>query len=327
MKVPQPPAALVEALLKAQSVSLVTHVRPDGDGLGCEGALALALRSLGKDVLVANEESTPSLYGFLGLDAFAQGSPEGRDLAVALDCPDLERLGPKGAAAFTAAKTGIVIDHHVPRTPFGAAVWIDEKAAATGELVEALLPALGVRTTPAMADCLYAALVHDTGCFRHSNTDARVLGTAARLLEAGADGPAVVRRLMDSRPLRMVRLQSRALAGLKTFCGGAAALVTVSAADLADFGATWEDTEGLSESVRSIEGVEVAAMLREEGPLAAKLSLRSKSAVDVNALAGRWSGGGHVRAAGATLRMAFPEAAVAVAEALAGLGLEAHSAA
>ncbi|HTA16921.1 MAG TPA: DHH family phosphoesterase, partial [bacterium] len=106
-----PPKALVEALLGCRKVAMLTHINPDGDGLGSQAALALALRSLGKTVVVANNDATPGQYSFLGLDAFA-GDPAGSDLALSLDCPVLDRLGPRGKAAFTAALSGAVIDHH-----------------------------------------------------------------------------------------------------------------------------------------------------------------------------------------------------------------------
>lgn len=312
-----PPKELVEALLKSRKVVMLTHINPDGDGLGSQAALAAALRTLGKAVVVANNDATPAQYAFLGLDAFA-GDPAGADLALSLDCPVLERLGKEGKAAFSAAPSGMVIDHHVAKEPFGDRVWIEEGAAATGEMMEALLPELGVTPTAAMATAMYAAMVNDTGCFRHSNTDAYTFAVAVRLLEAGAASKDVNRRLMDEKPLRQVRLQARALDSLRSLAGGRAALVAVSAADLAAFSATWEDTDGLAETLRSIEGVEVGAMLREEGPLTAKLSLRSKFGFDVNTFARRWGGGGHAKAAGATLRLPWNEALQAVSAALDG---------
>jgi len=309
-----PPAGLVEALRAARKVVLVTHVNPDGDGLGSQSALALGLEALGKQVAVANTDATPESYGFLGLEERRRPGFDA-DLSVALDCPVLERLGPAGRAAFEAAPVKAVVDHHVPKEPFGDAVWVEPQAAATGEMMEALLDALGVQLTAPMATALYAAVVNDTGCFRHSNTDRHVFALATRLLAAGADSKDVNRRLLDERPLRMVRLQAHVLDRLRVLAGGRAALVSVSAADLAAFQAGWEDTDGLAESLRSIQGVEVSAMLREE-PAGAKLSLRSKYAFDVNAFAGQWGGGGHAKAAGATLKMPFQQAVEAVASGL-----------
>jgi phosphoesterase RecJ-like protein len=310
-----PPASLVEALKAAKKVALFTHVNPDGDGLGSQAALAEALEKLGKTVVVANHDATPEQYAFLGLEN-RRGDASGADTVLSLDCPVLERLGERGRAAFEAAPVRLSIDHHVAREPFADPSWTVETCAATGELIEALVPALGVELTPRMATALYAALVNDTGCFRHSNTDAHVFLLAARLLLAGADNKDVNRRLLDEKPLRTVRLQAEVLGRLRSLAGGRAALVGVSLAQLERHGATWEDTDGLAESLRGIAGVEVGAMLREEGPQAVKLSLRSKYDFDVNRFASRWGGGGHAKAAGATLKMPFEEAVETVAETL-----------
>lgn len=310
-----PPPPLVQALLAAKAVCLVTHVNPDGDGLGSQAALAGALKALGKKVVLANNDATPAQYAFLGLEDL-RGDSTGCDLAIALDCAVPDRLGPKGWAAFQAAPLGMVIDHHVPKDAFAAHMWTSPQCAATGEMIEALLPALQVPLTPETATAIYATLVNDTGCFRHSNTDGFVFGLAMRLLQAGADSKDVNRRLLDEKPLAMVRLQAHVLDGVRVLAGGKGALVAVAAADLKAYNATWEDTDGLAESLRSIAGVEVSAMLREEGPEHAKLSMRSKYSFDVNVFAGQWGGGGHAKAAGATLKMPFAQAVQTVADAL-----------
>jgi phosphoesterase RecJ-like protein len=311
-----PPAEILEALRAAKDVVLFTHINPDGDGLGAEGALAEALTAQGKRVVVQNTDPTPKTYAFLGLEAYTAPAGFVADLAVALDCPVLQRLGAPAVEALKAIPKIMVIDHHVPKEPFGSLVWVDDKAAATGQMMEALLSALQWPITPSMASAMYAALVNDTGCFRHSNTDQAVFELASRLVKAGADSKMVNRRLLDERPLAGIKLWATALSGLKVLSGGKAAIVTVSAAQLASSGATWEETDGLAETLRSIEGVEVSAMLREEGALKAKLSMRSKYAFDVNHFAGQWGGGGHAKAAGATLAMPFDEAVATVQAAL-----------
>ena len=312
----QPPAELVQALRQAQRVAMVTHLNPDGDGLGAESALALALESLGKQVHIFNNDATPAQYAFLGLEERRVQALPPVDLVVALDCPVLERLGAAGKTAFGAAPASVVIDHHVPKEAFGQHTWISTECCATGEMMEPLIAALGVTLSAAMATALYAALVNDTGCFHHSNTDQWVFECASRLLKAGADSAGVNRRLLDEKPLGMVRLQAHVLDRLTVIAGGKAALVAVGVEDLKAFNAGWEDTDGLAEGLRSIAGVEVSAMLREEGPAKAKLSLRSKYAFDVNVFAGQWGGGGHAKAAGATIPLPLPQAVAAVAAAL-----------
>jgi phosphoesterase RecJ-like protein len=310
-----PPAELVAALRSARRVALFTHLNPDGDGLGSEAALASALRALGKDVAVLNGDPTPRQYAFLGLERYAAPEAYAADVAVSLDCPVLSRLG-KGAERFQDAPKRLVIDHHVAKEPFGDIVWIEEKAAATGEMMEALLGALGAEISPECATAMYAAVVNDTGCFRHSNTDQRIFELAARLLRAGAESVKVNRQLLDTKPLAAIQLWSRVLGRLRMLAGGRGAMVSVSQADLDAVRATWEETDGLAETLRSIEGVEASAMLRDEGPGRVKVSMRSKSSVDVNAVAMRFGGGGHAKAAGATLSLSLPEAEKAVESAL-----------
>ncbi len=310
------PAALLEALKASKKVALYTHINPDGDGLGAEAALAEALTAQGKQVAVHNTDPTPKTYQFLGLERFPMSAGFEPDTIVALDCPVLERLGANAAAPFKSNAKKLVIDHHVPKVPFGDVVWVNDKAAATGQMMEALLTQLGWAITPAMASAMYAAVVNDTGCFRHSNTDEAIFQLASRLLAAGADSRMVNRQLMDEKPLAGIKLWADALSGIVTLQGGKIAMVSVSAAQLAASGATWEETDGLAETLRSIEGVSISAMLREEGPLKAKLSMRSKFAFDVNVFAAQWGGGGHAKAAGATLALPFAEAVAQVRAAL-----------
>jgi phosphoesterase RecJ-like protein len=201
-----PPADVVAALKAAQNVVLFTHINPDGDGLGAEAALAEALVAQGKTVVVQNTDPTPKNYAFLKLERFKAPAGFVPDLAVALDCPVLTRLGAPAVEALKSIEKIMVIDHHVPKEPFGNLLWVDDKAAATGQMMEALLSALGWAVTPSMASAMYAAVVNDTGCFRHSNTDQAVFELAARLVAAGADSKGVNRQLLDERSLAGVQL-------------------------------------------------------------------------------------------------------------------------
>jgi phosphoesterase RecJ-like protein len=308
-----PPDELISALKAASSVVLVTHVNPDGDGLGAEAALAEALQGLGKKVFLANHDATPERYAFLKLDRWGK-APQPCDLGVVLDTSVKARVG-EGSKALDAAAQTVVIDHHAGGEPFGSLNWVESGAASTGSMVAEVLKKLGVKFTPSMAVGLYTALAFDTGCFRYSNTSAESFSLAAELKLAGADTAEINRELFESRPASAVKLGARALADLKMGSQGLSVMTCVSAAMMADCGAQAEDCDGIVEAARSIQGVEVAAMLREEkGPVArVKLSMRSKRWLDVNALAGLFGGGGHVRAAGATLNMGLDEAREAVA--------------
>jgi phosphoesterase RecJ-like protein len=309
-----PPNDLISALKAAQSFALVTHVNPDGDGLGAEAALAEALEGLGKKVFIANHDATPSRYAFLGLERWK--APEGPcDLGVVLDVSVKARTG-DGAKALDQAKSVAVVDHHAGGGPFGNLNWIESSAASAGSMVAEILRSLKVKLTPGMAGAIYAALAHDTGCFRYSNTSAESFALAAELKAAGADTAEINRQLFESRPASAVKLWAKAMASLEIGDGGLSAMALVPAELMAECGARPEDSDGIVEAARAIEGVEVSCVLRQDKE-AVKLSLRSKRWLDVNALAGSFGGGGHVRAAGATLKMSLPEAKAKLAAGIA----------
>jgi len=309
-----PPIELVEALKNSSRVALITHVNPDGDGLGSEAALAEALESIGKAVFIANADPTPARYEFLKLSRW--GAPNGDiDLAVTLDTSAPDRIG-KAMDVHKAAKRSLVIDHHAGGAPFAQFNWVLADAPSTGSMIAPLIKALGARLTPGIAGAIYTALAYDTGCFKHSNTDAGAFELAGTLKAAGADTAEINRLLFDSRPPAAVKLVARALGAVELGHGGQSALTLVSQAMMKDCGAGPEDSDGLVEAGRSIDGVEVSAFLREEGPAKVKLSLRSKRWLDVNAFAAQFGGGGHHRASGATLNMGLEEAIAKVSEAL-----------
>jgi phosphoesterase RecJ-like protein len=301
----KPPAELIEALKSANSVAFATHVNPDGDGLGSEAALAEALQGLGKRVHLVNADPTPERFAFLGLDRFER-RPEPAELGLVMDTSVKERVGSAFEVLGRCGKVAIV-DHHAGSEPFGQIAWVLKDAPSTGSMTAVLLKELGVKLTPSMAGALYAALAYDTGCFKYSNADPAAFRLAAELKEAGADAASINRALFESKPAVAVKLQALALSRLETLAGGKGAFVTVTKADFAACGAKPEDSDGIVEAARAIQGVEAAAFLREEEG-SVKLSTRSKALLDCNQFCSKWGGGGHSRASGATLRMPLAKA-------------------
>jgi phosphoesterase RecJ-like protein len=311
----KPPQALIDALRRAKSVALITHVNPDGDGLGAQAALAEALEGLGKKVAIANQDRPGERYAFLNLEGrYAVASA--CDLALVLDTSVLSRIG-TAAEALKLAKESAVIDHHAGSEPFGTFNWVVPTAASTGSLMAELLKELGVKLTPSIASAIYAALAHDTGCFRYSNTGADSFALAAELKEAGADSAAINVELFESRPAAAVKLWARALSTLEIGDNGLSAMAVVTQAMLDECGASKEDSDGIVEAARAIQGVEVSALLREDNG-AVKLSTRSKKWLDVNALCAKFGGGGHHRASGATMKMGLDEAKAVLKAAITG---------
>ncbi len=304
----RPPEALVGALRSAKRILVATHSPMDGDGLGCGLALQRGLRALGKECLFVTEGALPRAYAFLdgygGIRRLGPGPLPPFDLLLGLDAGDAHRLGrpyaerPKGSLVCN-------IDHHVSNERYGDVAWVVPEAAATGELAFALLSALALPVDPPMAQALLVSLMTDTGRFCYSSTSPATLETGAALLRLGADPDAVHRHLYASVPLGILRLHARATEEIRLPAGGRVALLVVPRGYGGDLGAEEEDVKDLVDLVISIRGVVVGALVRGLEGGGCKVSLRSKSdRADVAALAGRWKGGGHVRAAGYTSLLA-----------------------
>lgn len=297
------------ALRPGLRVCLTTHVNPDGDGLGSEVGLALLLRAHGVTVSIANPTPTPDRYKFLftgleGLDRTPEAVKELRraDLIIVLDIADLGRLGMLAETVRDCGVTVACIDHHrsagvLPPGPR----YVDAEAAATGELVRELARANGWELTAEAARALYVAIVTDTGGFRFSNTKPRTLRAAADLLECGIDPEEVYVELYARAPEGRVRLLSEALETLVVEHDLGIAWVTIPPGSLERHGVDPDDLDGVVEYARSIDGVRLGMLFREINGGRIKVSFRSIGGVDVAKLAGQFQGGGHARAAGASL--------------------------
>ena len=297
------------ALLKAKKLLLVSHAVPDGDSVGTLLALGLALEAIGKEALMAIPEEVPALYRFLpGWRKIKKcGEIETvPDTVVFLDCTDTERAGNELAECLREGSPSVVnIDHHVSNQLFGQINLVDEKAAATAEIVYELLQLLNIEISSDIAVALYTAIVTDTGNFRYSNTTPRTHRVAAELLERGADLNLVRKYLYEMRPLESLYMTREALKTLQITDDGRIAWMALTQdvlkkAQAADY---YGYLEGLINYPRSIAGVEIAVFFREIEPGTVKIGFRSKEDdVDVNLLAGQFGGGGHQKASGCTVK-------------------------
>ncbi|HVX87955.1 MAG TPA: DHH family phosphoesterase [Gemmatimonadales bacterium] len=310
-------------LTPGMRVCLTTHVNPDGDGLGSEVGLALLLRALGANVVITNPTPTPSRYGFLfdglpGLDKTKEAVKELRraDLIIVLDIADLGRLGMLAETVKERGVTVACVDHHVSKgdLPPGPR-YVDAEAAATGELIRELARANGWELTPEAARALYVAIVTDTGGFRFSNTKARTLRAAADLLECGIDPEAVYVELYSKAPEGRVRLMAEALQTLVVEHDVGMAWVTIPPGSLERHGVDPDDLDGVVEYARSIDGVRLGLLFREIAGGRIKVSFRSIGGVDVAKLAAQFGGGGHAKAAGASLPGALADVQATVLKA------------
>jgi phosphoesterase RecJ-like protein len=307
----------VSAELRARDRFLLTaHEGPDGDALGSLLGLHKILTQLGKDSVMfmgAKEFPLPIEYRFLPLEEVFHEPPA--DMAdrtvIFLDCGNIDRVP---VDWLTAGGNDVInIDHHHDNTCFGDINLVEVGASCTAEIVYDLALLLGAKITPEIASALYVGLITDTGKFMYENTNAHTHRVAADLIEAGVSVDDTYRRLYEHVPLEKLRLVSRALDGISSHCDGRLAISYITTADYEATGAGEEMTEGLIDNLRSIDGVKVAAVIRDlgdRGRAARKVSLRSSAGeVDVSAIARLHGGGGHKRAAGFSTDLEFEELA------------------
>jgi len=294
-----------KALMNQEKFTLLGHSIPDGDCVGAVVALMCALTNMGKDVNAIIEDGVPATYRFLnGSERISSVSnlPQINECLVYLDCATRERVGERLSGLIPSKAMIINIDHHVSNDDYGNVNLVDAGASSTCEIVYYLLKKMNLPITIDVATPLYCGIVMDTGGFQYSSTTPNTHRIAAELLEYGVDIDLVRSRLFESKSRVEVSLQKKALDNLEFSKDGRIASMHLSYDDLVQLGAVDLHFEGTINMARNIEDVEVALLFREIEPGVIKVGFRSKQLVDVNRIAGEWGGGGHKRAAGATLR-------------------------
>src|SRR6184192_4367991 len=293
-----------------QRFAILGHVRPDGDALGSQLALALSLQALGKEVRVWNEDGMLEKYSFLPraeLLTKPPSTPEDFDVAIALDTAIQNRLG-TALVAIRSSKIWINIDHHPSNPGYGDVAHIDSSAPATAEIVFHLIKSQGLPFNHEIAENLYAAISTDTGSFQYPQTSAHTFEIAAELIRAGLDVGRLNQQLYESYPRRRLELLRELLRTMRFERGGRVASFSLSVRTAAELGVLPEDNEGLIDHLRAIRGVIVAAFFEELAEGKVRVSMRSKSNfVDVCAICQKFGGGGHTLAAGARVRGALAE--------------------
>lgn len=289
---------IAAAIASATTIHLASHENPDGDAIGSLLGMRLGLLALGKQVAVATPTPPPARFDFLpGFGAIGDALPaSAAELAIALDCDGISRLG-KLQAAFEAAAVVADVDHHRIESAFGDLRFVQPHYAATAMMVLDILYRMELTIDSEIATCLYTGLITDTGGFRFTNTDAEALCSGARLLVAGADPADLARRVFSLRRLGVRLLAGRALNSLRPVAGGQVLVASLSQTDFADTGTHPDDTDGLIDEFRDTTGVEVAVLFKEVEPDTWNVSLRSQGA-DVAEVAASFGGGGHRLASG-----------------------------
>ena len=305
---------LVALLRTSRQPLLMTHIRPDADGLGAQLAVADALTALGKTPRVVIGSPLPPRYAFLDTPAqpVERFHPEDTtafaacDAVVVLDTGTWNQLGDFGPYLKALTVPKAVVDHHMTQDDLGGLALVDTSAEATGRMAHELIGALGVPVSKRAAHMLFMALALDTGWFRHKNTTARTFALADELVRLGADPPPLYEQLFECAPVSRLKLVGRSLERLQTRCRGQVAFTEVFLTDYPATGAVPGDTEDLINYPRSVDGVEVALLFIEQPEGGTKISFRARSRVDVAALAAKFGGGGHKLAAGARAEGSLP---------------------
>jgi bifunctional oligoribonuclease and PAP phosphatase NrnA len=294
---------IIDAIRESRTIAIAGHIRPDGDCVGSQLGLTLALQAEGKKVYCWNEDSIPEKYRFLDRDHLIQ-KPKGGlklDCVIATDAASFERLGAVGPCV-AERKLLINIDHHESNTRFGDLNWVSAREPSTGELIFRLLKVAKWPITKPIADCLFTAVSTDTGSFQYATTRPGTYHVAGELVRRGANLAKICDEVYQSYPLSRMGLLRHVFSHFRLTHQNQIAYVWLKKANFARAGADSSDSEGLIDHIRAIAPVVVACVFEELEPALTRISLRSKSdKVNVNEIAAQFGGGGHPAAAGARI--------------------------
>jgi phosphoesterase RecJ-like protein len=312
------PDEVVRLLTSGRRVLTICHENPEADALGSALAIAMLVEAGGGVATPVCADPMPKMYKFLpGMDRFCtEPDPSvDYDLLVVGDCGELERIGPvlESHRELFSRVPILDIDHHISNPRFGAADWVDARSSATCEMVTLLAWRMGVPLTTGngmMASALAGGVIMDTGNFQHPNVTPRTLMVSAALREAGADFSEIARRLYRSKPNTQLKLFGLVLARMGSDLDGKLVWSTLELADLTASGAGSAESEGLIDLLSQSETSETAILFKEvDGNGSTRISVRTRDGgVDATVLTGAFGGGGHARAAGATLALPLDEA-------------------
>ena len=298
---------VVELIESKSRFAITSHIRPDGDSLGSSLGLCWLLRALDKEAEVIMRDPVPHAYRKLPGTENVRVTPtvdRPFDAVFVIECSDITRPG-----LIDLEKQFVVnIDHHSTTALFGTINWIDSTASAVGEMIYNLCKATGVRVTKEIAECVYTALITDTGSFHYSNTSERTFKVASELVRAGVKPAKISQAVFSSYPWSKIELLSEVLSTARRDESGRVAWMRQTLAMQERAGAADEDGDGFVNYPLTVGEVEAVALLKECAPGVYRTSLRSKGDVNVARIAEKFGGGGHRNAAGCTLRGEWDEA-------------------
>ncbi|MBQ3529906.1 MAG: DHH family phosphoesterase [Oscillospiraceae bacterium] len=298
-----------EFLNENDNFVILTHRRPDGDTLGSAALLCRGLRKLGKNAHILRNPEITEKYAHLHQGLTTEQVAEGAVL-IAVDTASRGML-PEAFSQY-ADRIILRIDHHATADSFTDCELVEPETAACGELVARVLSLMGVQLDKTMANALYTAISTDTGCFRYANTTAETFEVAAHCAYCGADLFAINQALFETRSLGRLRLEGWLIEHMLFLQEGKVAICALPKAIEEELGLTEDDLENISGFPRSIEGVKIAATIREDGENRVKISVRAVPGYDAAAICAQFGGGGHKGAAGASMNCSMAEAVEAI---------------
>lgn len=308
---------IAERLQEADKILVYPHILMDGDTLGASVALCSALRKAGKEAFVLIEDDIPAYLNLLdqGYCTFDEDIMDSPDISVAVDCSDTSRLANRMKKFFQGGLT-INVDHHSTNTHYADLNVVDPHASATGILVYDLIEALGTVMDTEIAEALYIAIATDTGNFQYTNTTKETHLVVAELFDSGIDLEKISVELYQKIRFEKLRITNEIINTIEMLCDGKGNIAYVTQEMLEKTGATLDETEGITETLRNINGVEISCFLKEISTNEIKVSMRAKTYGNVAAIAQEFGGGGHIKAAGCTIKGTMEEAKKLLADAI-----------
>ncbi|OQB25313.1 MAG: Bifunctional oligoribonuclease and PAP phosphatase NrnA [Firmicutes bacterium ADurb.Bin182] len=308
-------SAIAEFLKKHDRFTVIAHTSPDGDTLGSSAALFGLLRQAGKTAQIVCEREIPLIYSFL---PFIDSLKDFKDApvfpyAIAVDCADKSRLG--GCVdLFDAAEFTVNLDHHKTNSFFADLNHVDPVVAASGEIILKLSKELSLEIDKDISTCLYTAVMTDTGNFAYCNTKPETFFSAAELLSSGIDIFTINQKVYRQIPFAKAKLLGFTLSKMELLHSGVIGISNITLEDMDESGANESDIEGIIDYIRDVIPVEVAVLIRETEKNVCKVSLRSKTDVDVSVIAAKYNGGGHFGASGYTVNKPLMQAQKEIVE-------------
>jgi phosphoesterase RecJ-like protein len=296
---------LISAIRNNERFMVATHVHPDGDAIGALLGMKLILQRLGKKVDVYAQDRFPPEFEFLPQAREVLNKPVESDeyeVAILVDCGDLERVGEELVGFVKGVPFLINIDHHVLGKPFGNINWVETAASSTCEMLFELCMSLSLAPDGALSSVLYTGILTDTGSFRYSNTNRRVFEIAAVLTEMGADPAYIATQVYDSATPEKLKLLAQVLGTVEFYAGSRIVTAELTHSMLSESPTSYMDSEGFINHLRSVKSADLAILFREINDGLVHVSLRSREGINVAKLAQRHGGGGHKQAAACRIR-------------------------